>query len=67
MLGDRFTKLVKELSEVPGFQWVQDGADSKYNIWKLVKNIITIEPVLKDAREGLRKWLLELDRILSSS
>ena len=66
-LGNRFTKMIKELSEVPGFQWVQDGADSKYNIWKLAKNIITMEPVLKDMCEGLRKWLLEFDRIQSSS
>jgi hypothetical protein len=67
VLGDRFKKLLEELSKVPGFQWVQDGAHSKYNIWRLVKNIITIEPVLKDVREGLRRWLLDLDSILSSS
>lgn len=66
-LGNKFTKMIKELSEIPGFQWVQDGADSKYNIWKLVKNIVTMEPVLSDVCEGLRKWLLELDRIQSSS
>ena len=66
-LGNSFTKMIKELSEVPGFQWVYEGADSKYNIWKPVKNIITIEPVLNDVCEGLRKWLLELDHILLSS
>lgn len=62
----KFAELMKRLSEVPGFQWVRDRIDfDKPFIWTFIRKIIIEEePDCENARERLRRWILELDGIL---
>jgi hypothetical protein len=64
--ANTFVKLMKKLSEIPGFQWVRDRTDpSKPFIWSPITSIIANEkPDYNKAKKGLRKWLLELNKVL---
>jgi len=62
---DKTDKMLRKLSEIPGFQWIPGRIDpSKSSIWIYIKNAITEEPDYIQAKEGLRKWILELDEAL---
>jgi hypothetical protein len=53
------------LSKIPGFQWIVERIDfSKLFIWIYIKDAITEEPDYNQAKEGLRKWILELNEAL---
>lgn len=61
----KFADVIKKLSEVSGFQWVHNKIYSEEpNTWRYIKNLVTEEPDRDNAREGLRRWILELDGIL---
>jgi len=59
---DRSVDMIEKLSEIPGFEWVRDRTDFNKNfIYIYVRDVIAEEPDLIQAKEDLRKWILELD------
>lgn len=62
---DELAKLMKKLSEVPGFRWIEKRIDLKKPFtWKYIKDIIIEEPQLKQTYEGLSEWIVELASFL---
>lgn len=63
---DRYVRLMKKLSEVPGFEWVwNEESYSEPNTWKKFEKIITEVSDMKSTRESLKAWLIELEETLA--
>jgi len=63
--GDKTNEMLTKLSKIPGFQWVPERMDfSKPFIWIYIKDAVTEEPDYNQTKEGLRKWILELNEAL---
>jgi hypothetical protein len=58
IVGDKTTEVVKNLSELEGFDWViNEGWEKKHFVWKKIKDIAVEDPNLSLARRGLVNWL----------
>jgi hypothetical protein len=62
---DKTNEMLTKLSKIPGFQWIPERIDfSKPFIWTYIKDAIAEEPDYNQAKEDLRKWILELNEVL---
>lgn len=66
---DTFAEQLTELSKVQGFRWVKEKITPQ-SLTFTRKNLELIladeKPEIKETRDGLRKWLIGLSRILRS-
>lgn len=65
-VGPQFAQVVKELSRVPGFNWVREEVHtSKPNTWRPIQKLITEEPDPTEVVKNLREWILKLEEIIT--
>ncbi len=61
LLKDNFERMVVNLSQVPGFEWVTEGNwRVEPNKWKEIRKIALGQPDLKQMYKGLTAWLREV-------